>query len=92
MVERSALCHRPPLAIADEMKRQGMAKQFMLQAEEVSRKKGVYNFRVDTKYDNAYMLRLIDTLGFKYCGESVLPEQQCKESFSKRQSALTPTR
>ena len=49
------IVHR--LAIADEMKRQGMAKQFMLQAEEVSRKKGVYNFRVDTKYDNAYMLR-----------------------------------
>ena len=73
------IVHR--LAIADEMKRQGMAKQFMLQAEEVSRKKGIYNFRVDTKYDNAYMLRLIDTLGFKYCG---------KESFRKDDPPLLP--
>ena len=65
------------------MKRQGMAKQFMLQAEEVSRKKGVYNFRVDTKYDNAYMLRLIDTLGFKYCGEVYYRNNSARKAFEK---------
>ena len=75
------IVHR--LAIADEMKRQGMAKQFMLQAEEVSRKKGVYNFRVDTKYDNAYMLRLIDTLGFKYCGEVYYRNNSARKAFEK---------
>lgn len=75
------IVHR--LAIADEMKRQGMAKQFMLQAEEVSRKKGIYNFRVDTKYDNAYMLRLIDTLGFKYCGEVYYRNNSARIAFEK---------
>lgn len=75
------IVHR--LAVADEMKRQGMAKQFMLQAEEVSRKKGVYNFRVDTKYDNAYMLRLIDTLEFKYCGEVYYRNNSARKAFEK---------
>lgn len=57
------------LAVADEAKHQGMARRFMLQAEEVSRQKGIYNFRIDTNYDNQYMLHLIDTMQFKYCGE-----------------------
>lgn len=75
------IVHR--LAIAEEMKRQGMAKQFMLQAEEVSRQKGIYNFRVDTKYDNAYMLRLIDKLGFKYCGEVYYRNHSARKAFEK---------
>lgn len=57
------------LAVADEAKQQGMARRFMKQAEEVSRQKGVYNFRVDTNFDNQYMLQLVDTLDFKYRGE-----------------------
>lgn len=60
------IVHR--LAVAEEAKRQGIAKRFMLEAENVSRQKGIYNFRVDTNFDNAYMLHLIDTLGFKYSG------------------------
>lgn len=57
------------LAVAEEMKHQGLAKRFMLQAEEVSRNKGIYEFRIDTNFDNQYMLRLIDSLGFSYSGE-----------------------
>ena len=30
---------------------------------------GVTSFRVDTNYDNFYMLRIFDKLGFTYCGE-----------------------
>jgi len=56
------------LAVADEMKHQGIAKKFMLHAEELSRSKGIQHFRVDTKYDNRYMLRLIDSLAFIYRG------------------------
>lgn len=60
------IVHR--LAVADEAKHQGIAKKFMLHAEELSREKGICHFRVDTKYDNTYMLRLIDSLGFSYRG------------------------
>lgn len=59
------------LAVADEMKHQGVAKRFMLEAEEVARRQGITHFRVDTNYDNQYMLRLIDDLGFAYRGECV---------------------
>ena len=82
------IVHR--LAIADEMKRQGMAKQFMLQAEEVSRKKGVYNFRVDTKYDNAYMLRLIDNVGIQILWRSVYRNNSARKSFRKDNPPLLP--
>lgn len=75
------IVHR--LAVADEVKQQGMARQFMLHAEELSRKRGIYNFRVDTKYDNAYMLRLIDTLGFNYCGEVYYRNHSARKAFEK---------
>lgn len=57
------------LAVADEMKHQGLAKRFMQQAEEISRKRGIYEFRIDTNFDNQYMLRLIASQGFNYSGE-----------------------
>lgn len=75
------IVHR--LAIADETKRQGLAKRFMLHAEDISRKKGIYNFRVDTKYDNVYMLHLIDTLGFKYSGEVYYRNNSARKAFEK---------
>ena len=51
------------------MKRRGLAGQFMLRAEALSRREGVYGFRVDTKADNQYMLRLLESLGFRLCGK-----------------------
>lgn len=75
------IVHR--LAVADEMKRQGMAKRFMLQAEDVARSKGIYSFRLDTNYDNAYMLHLIETLGFEYCGEVCYRGNQVRKAFDK---------
>lgn len=75
------IVHR--LAIADEMKRQGIAKRFMLEAEKVSRRKGIYNFRVDTNYDNEYMLHLIDSLGFEYTGEVCYRGNNTRKAFEK---------
>lgn len=75
------IVHR--LAIADEMKQQGMAKRFMLQAEEVSRQKGIYNFRVDTNFDNTYMLRLINSLGFSYSGEVCYRGGKIRKAYEK---------
>lgn len=75
------IVHR--LAVADEVKGQGIARLFILQAEEVSRRKGIYNFRVDTKFDNTYMLRLIDSLGFRYSGEVYYRGNQARKAFEK---------
>ena len=57
------------LAVADKMKRQGIARQFMLEAETLARKKQVFSLKVDTNYDNFYMQRLPTGLQFSYCGE-----------------------
>ncbi len=77
------------LAVADEMKHQGLAKTFfMLQAEEVSQNKGIYEFRIDTNFDNQYMLRLIDSLDSVTLEKFLTGEINAKRL--KKASAPTP--
>lgn len=71
------------LAVADEAKRQGIAKRFMQEAEKVACKNGVYSFRIDTKHDNHYMLRIIEELGFEYRGDVVYRGNEVRMAFEK---------
>ena len=71
------------LAVSDLCKHQGVARWFMNEAEEVARACGVYNFRVDTKYDNHYMLSLIDRMGFHYVGEVEYRGSEYRKAFEK---------
>ncbi len=57
------------LAVADEAKRRGVAGAFMRRVETLARGRGVGAFRVDTNFDNRYMLHLIERQGFVYCGK-----------------------
>ncbi|WP_295940837.1 GNAT family N-acetyltransferase [uncultured Alistipes sp.] len=59
------------LAVANEEKGRGLATQFMLRVEELARERGIGSFRVDTNFDNRYMLRIFEKLGFVYCGKIV---------------------
>jgi GNAT superfamily N-acetyltransferase len=74
------VAHR--LAVADEMKRQGVATLFMQKIEEWSRTKGIYSFRVDTNFDNLYMQKIFAKSGFVYCGE-VLYDQNRRMAYEK---------
>lgn len=65
--EPYVVVHR--LAVADEMKQRGIATLFMEKIERLSLRKGVNRFRVDTNFDNHYMHRMLERLGFAYCGE-----------------------
>lgn len=65
--EPYVVVHR--LAVADEMKQRGIATLFMEKVEILSLQKGVNRFRVDTNFDNHYMHRMLERLGFAYCGE-----------------------
>lgn len=65
--EPYVVLHR--LAVADEMKKRGIATLFVREVEKLSRQNKIYNFRVDTNFDNHYMLKMLSTLGFSYCGE-----------------------
>lgn len=71
------------LAVADEAKRQGIARCFMLEAEKEACRRGIYHFRVDTNYDNTYMLRLIENLGFEYRGECTYRGGCVRKAFEK---------
>ena len=75
------IVHR--LAVADEAKHQGIAKRFMQEAEKISLAKGIDNFRIDTNYDNHYMLHLIDSLGFQYSGEVIYRGNKVRRAFEK---------
>ena len=57
------------LAVADEMKQKGIASLFMQKIEELSRSLGIHSFKVDTNFDNFYMHKMLEKLGFSYCGE-----------------------
>lgn len=65
-VQPYVVVHR--LAVADEVKRQGVATRFMLEVERLAVAHGVFSFKVDTNYDNFYMQRMMKTLGFTHCG------------------------
>lgn len=57
------------LAVAEEMKRRGIAVIFMQEIEKLSISKNVHSFKVDTNFDNLYMQKILGKCGFTYCGE-----------------------
>lgn len=57
------------LAVSDKMKQKGIATMFMQQVMEISKGKNVFSFKIDTNYDNFYMLKMFKKLGFTYCGK-----------------------
>ncbi len=57
------------IAVADEFKRQGVATRFMRETERQAVAAGVHSFRIDTNYDNFYMMKMLANLGFTYTGE-----------------------
>lgn len=57
------------LAVASDMKCKGIATIFMQEVEKISKEKGVYSFKVDTNFDNFSMQKVLEKLGFTYCGE-----------------------
>lgn len=66
------------LAVADEMKKRGIATLFMQRVEELSRQNEVHSFRVDTNFDNSYMQKILGKLGFTYCGEIIYDNDKRK--------------
>jgi len=70
------------LAVADEMTRHGIATLFMEEVAELSRQNNVFSFRVDTNFDNQYMLKIMAKLGFAYCGE-VFYEHGARMAYEK---------
>ena len=70
------------LAVADEMKQKGIASLFMQKVEKLSRSQGIHSFKVDTNFDNFYMHRMLEKLGFSYCGE-ILYQRGTRMAYEK---------
>lgn len=62
-----AVVHR--VATSDAVKGKGVATQLFKEIENLSREQKVYSIKVDTNFDNAPMLRILDKLNYIYCGE-----------------------
>lgn len=57
------------VAASPEAKGKGIATIFFRMVEDLCRERGVPSIKVDTNFDNAPMLRIMDKLGYTYCGE-----------------------
>ena len=57
------------MAVADGEKGRGVATEFMRRVEAMACGRGTGSMRVDTNFDNRYMLRMLGRLGFVYCGK-----------------------
>jgi GNAT superfamily N-acetyltransferase len=79
--EPYVVVHR--LAVAEKMKKRGIATLFMKKVEMLSRDKGVFRFRIDTNFDNHYMLNMFKTLGFVYRGSVDYGAHGSRMAFDK---------
>jgi GNAT superfamily N-acetyltransferase len=71
------------LAVADEMKKRGIATLFMRKVEDLCRQKGIHSFRVDTNFDNVYMQKILAALEFTYCGE-IFYDKNSRRAYEKK--------
>lgn len=62
-----AVVHR--VAVSNQVKGKGMATKLFEMTEDLCRDQKVYSIKVDTNFDNVPMLKIVDRLGYTYCGE-----------------------
>lgn len=57
------------VAISNQFAGKGIATKFFEKIEEFSISKKVFSIKVDTNFDNIPMLKILEKLGYIYCGE-----------------------
>ena len=70
------------VAVCDKAAGKGFATEIFRRIEEFSRKNGILSIKVDTNFDNAAMLRILEKLGYTYCGE-VYFRGSARKAFEK---------
>ena len=79
--EPYVLVHR--IAVADGERGRGVAAEFLHRVETLAQERGVKAFRIDTNFDNQTMLRLLERMGFTFCGKVVYRSGE-RLAFEKR--------
>jgi GNAT superfamily N-acetyltransferase len=62
-----AVVHR--VAISDDYLGKGLAQKIFLFVEDLAKGNNVFSIKVDTNFDNIPMLKILEKLGYTYCGE-----------------------
>jgi GNAT superfamily N-acetyltransferase len=57
------------VAISEHYLGKGLAQKMLNYIEDIARTKNITSLKVDTNFDNAGMLKILDKLGYVYCGE-----------------------
>jgi RimJ/RimL family protein N-acetyltransferase len=57
------------IAAANAVKGKGVATKFFELIEDLCQEKNVYSIKIDTNFDNIPMMKILDKLHYKYCGE-----------------------
>ena len=71
------------LAVNNEFRSQGVAKNIFKHFEQQLKEQGIKSMRVDTHMDNKGMQRLLKKLGYSYCGVIVLIGGAKRLAFEK---------
>lgn len=70
------------LAASPQATGMGIATHFFNYVAELAKSKQVNSIKVDTNYDNVAMLKILDKLGYSYCGE-VYFRGSARKAFEK---------
>lgn len=70
------------IAASKRSKGMGIATHFMKYVENLALSKDIHSIKVDTNFDNIAMLKILERLGYKYCGE-VYFRGSARKAFEK---------
>ncbi len=65
--EEFVVVHR--VAISDNYIGKGLAQKIFLFTEDLAIENKIFSIKVDTNFDNIPMLKILEKLGYSYCGE-----------------------
>lgn len=70
------------VAVSEKFAGQGLAKKLFDLIEDYVKSQNVHSIKVDTNYDNAAMLKILESKGYTYCGE-VLLQSGMRKAYEK---------
>ena len=80
-----AVVHR--VAISDDYLGKGLAQKVFLFTEDLAIENNIFSIKVDTNFDNIPMLKILEKLGYTYCGE-VTFRGGIRKAFEKKLTIL----
>lgn len=57
------------VGVSDEVAGKGFATKLFQMIEDFAKENGVFSIKIDTNFDNLAMLKILEKLGYTYCGE-----------------------